>query len=29
MESGQPCLVPDFNGIILSFSPHNLILRIL
>ncbi|KAL6088245.1 hypothetical protein STEG23_035079 [Scotinomys teguina] len=24
-ESGQPCLVPDFSGIALSFSPFNLI----
>ncbi|KAL6030756.1 hypothetical protein STEG23_010256 [Scotinomys teguina] len=23
-ESGQPCLVPDFRGIALSFSPFNL-----
>jgi hypothetical protein len=25
-ESGQPCLVPDFSGIALSFSPLNLTL---
>ena len=27
-ESRQPCLVPDFNGIPLSFSPFNLMLAI-
>jgi hypothetical protein len=27
-ESGQPCLVPDFSGILLSFSPLNLMLVI-
>ena len=26
--SGQPCLVPDFSGIALRFSPFNLILAI-
>ena len=25
-ESGQNCLVPDFGGIALSFSPFNLML---
>ena len=25
-ESGQPCLVPDFSGIVLSFSPFSLML---
>jgi hypothetical protein len=24
-ESGQSCIVPDFTGIALSFSPFNLI----
>ena len=27
-ESGQLCLVPDFSGIALSFSPFNLILAV-
>ena len=27
-QSGQPCLVPDFNEIALSFSPFNLMLAI-
>ena len=27
-ESGQPCLVPDFNGMALSFSPFNLMLAV-
>jgi hypothetical protein len=27
-ESGQPCLVPDFSSIALSFSPFNLMLNI-
>ncbi|KAL6058923.1 hypothetical protein STEG23_022111, partial [Scotinomys teguina] len=27
-ESGQPCLVPDFSGIALSFSPFNLMLTV-
>ncbi|KAL6083862.1 hypothetical protein STEG23_031387 [Scotinomys teguina] len=27
-ESGQPCLVPDFSGIGLSFSPCNLMLTV-
>ncbi|KAL6038546.1 hypothetical protein STEG23_023205, partial [Scotinomys teguina] len=27
-ESGQPCLVPDFSGIALSFSPFNLMLAV-
>ncbi|KAL6030796.1 hypothetical protein STEG23_010780, partial [Scotinomys teguina] len=27
-KSGQPCLVPDFSGIALSFSPFNLILAV-
>ena len=27
-ESGQPCRVPDFNGMALSFSPFNLILAV-
>jgi len=26
LESGQPCFVPDFNGIALSFFPFNLML---
>ena len=25
-ETGQPCPVPDFSGIALSFSPFNLML---
>lgn len=25
-ESGQPCLFPDFSGIVLSFSPFKLML---
>jgi hypothetical protein len=25
-ESGQPCLVPDFSGIALGFSPFSLML---
>jgi hypothetical protein len=25
-QSGQPCLLPDFNGIALSFSPFRIIL---
>ena len=25
-ESGQPCLVPDFSGIVSSFSPFTLML---
>ncbi|KAL6035631.1 hypothetical protein STEG23_036467 [Scotinomys teguina] len=27
-ESGQPCLVPDFSGIALSFSPFNLMFAV-
>ena len=27
-EYGQPCLVPDFSGITLSFSPFNLMLAV-
>ncbi|ERE70925.1 hypothetical protein H671_6g16227 [Cricetulus griseus] len=27
-ESGQPCLVPDFRGIALSFSPFSLMLAV-
>ena len=27
-ESGQPCLVPDFNGMALGFSPFNLMLAV-
>ncbi|KAL6040214.1 hypothetical protein STEG23_016031 [Scotinomys teguina] len=27
-ESGQPCLVPDFSGIALSFSPFNLMVAV-
>ena len=27
-ESGQPCLVPDFSGMALSFSTFNLILAV-
>ena len=27
-ESGQPCLVPDFSGMVLSFSPFNLMLAV-
>ncbi|KAL6083562.1 hypothetical protein STEG23_000635, partial [Scotinomys teguina] len=27
-KSGQPCLVPDFSGIALSFSPFNLMLAV-
>ena len=27
-ESGQPCLVPDFSGMALSFSPFNLMLTV-
>jgi hypothetical protein len=27
-QSGQPCLVPDFHGIVLSFSQFNLMLAI-
>ncbi|CAO2592693.1 hypothetical protein LEMLEM_LOCUS6899, partial [Lemmus lemmus] len=27
-ESGQPCLVPDFNGIAGSFSPFSLMLAV-
>jgi hypothetical protein len=27
-ESGQSCLVPDFNGSILSFFPFNLMLTV-
>ena len=26
-ESGQPCLFPDFSGIVLSFSPFKLMLE--
>ncbi|ERE67833.1 hypothetical protein H671_7g18369 [Cricetulus griseus] len=27
-ESGQPCLVPDFRGIALSFSPFSLMMGV-
>ena len=27
-ENEQPCLIPDFSGIALSFSPFNLMLAI-
>ena len=27
-ESGQPCLIPDFSGITLSFSPFSLMLAV-
>ncbi|ERE81422.1 hypothetical protein H671_2g8140 [Cricetulus griseus] len=27
-ESGQPCLIPDFRGITLSFSPFSLMLAV-